>query len=121
MSSQAVQIVTNSLNFPVSCACQDLLDKQNSVNNVEVTFLYDLAFPGIFDEDIVRERLESNLMQQLAISYGLWDGTACELAPTEGLWVLKASSDPQDARNPLFGEYTTYSMCPRQLCRSELN
>lgn len=105
MTSQAVQIETNALNFPISFACQDLLDKQNSVNNVEVTFFYDLAFPNIFDEDIVRERVESSLMEQLAISYGLWDGTTCELPPWEGLWVLKASSAPQDTRNPLFGKY----------------
>ena len=87
---------------PLSYACQDLLEKQNYVNLVEVTYLYDLAYPTSLDTGTARLEVESNLLKQIAAVYGLGSGSACTEPPLEGLWVLKASSVPQNGTD-VFG------------------
>jgi hypothetical protein len=106
-STKKVRVEFNSLDYPVSYACQDLLDAQtnSTLSNIKVEFLYDLAFPSSLDENAAREEIEGNLLKQLALSYGLWNGAACNDSPTTGLWLIKATSKPTDTPNPFFGTF----------------
>lgn len=108
MSTQKkVRVEYNSFDRPVSYACQDLLDAQtnSTLSNIEVEFLYDLAFPSSLDENAARDEIEANVLKHLALYYGLWNGAACNDSPTTGLWVIKATSKPTDTPNPLFGTF----------------
>jgi len=100
-----LRIVFNSLDFPVSYSCQGRLTTEKGVSESEVKFLYDLAFPSSMNAETARAEIESNLLKQVATAYELFNGMACDGEPTGGgLWLLKASSDPQDAPNPFFGK-----------------
>jgi len=106
-----LRIVFNSLDFPVSYSCQGRLTTEKGVSESEVKFLYDLAFPSSMNAETARAEIESNLLKQVATAYELFNGMACDGEPTGGgLWLLKASSDPQDAPNPFFD--SCYTLVP---------
>ena len=100
---KSLRVEYNSLDFPTSYSCQNILDTFSNVTELEVTFLYDLAFPSTLNESNALALVESNLLQDLASSYGLWNGVACDKVPDGGLHIVKLSSEPQDTPNPLLG------------------
>lgn len=117
MSNQSVVVELNNMSNPLSYACQDLLEKQNYVNLVEVTYLYDLAYPTSLDTGTARLEVESNLLKQIAAVYGLGSGSACTEPPLEGLWVLKASSVPQNGTD-VFGKCLELAPSAKEGCIS---
>lgn len=104
MTDLAVQVDFNSLDFPISYACEELLEN-NVVSNIEVIFIYDLAIPSTLDEKTARAQIESNLLKELASSYGLLNGDICTNPPFEGLYVLKASIAPIENTTSFGGKY----------------
>ena len=104
MTDPAVQVDFNSIDLPIAYACQELL-KNNFVSTIEVIFTYDLVLPSELDEKTARAQIESNLLKELASSFGLLNGDACESPPLEGLYVLKASIEPIENTTSIGGKW----------------
>ena len=102
---KTLRVEYNTLDLPISYSCQTILDTFKNVTEIKVAFLYDLAFPSTLNESNALAQIESNLLQDLALSYGLWNGVACDEVPNGGLYIVKLSSEPQDTPNLMLGTF----------------
>lgn len=107
--SGKVRIEYNADDFPVAYECSQVV-QDNLVTPIQANFLYDLVYKSSLGQDRARQFVETSLLQQVASEYGLEDGSACEGAPTSGIWLVRASSNPQDVPNPDLDE--CYELTP---------
>jgi hypothetical protein len=101
--SSLVDIQTNDLDLPVSYACDSLV-RNNQVTPMYWDFYYDLARKETISAENAVALLEESLLRLLAGKYGLLNGSTCLNGPTEGLWLVQASSLPRDEPTDRYGK-----------------
>mmetsp|Transcript_11604 Transcript_11604/g.17037 ORF Transcript_11604/g.17037 Transcript_11604/m.17037 type:complete len:288 (-) Transcript_11604:145-1008(-) len=117
---EQISLKIDDNDFIVEYACR--APTVEPLNTESVSFFYDLIFPESEDPDFVRKQFESHLLKQIAIRYGLIDGTACISPKVDGALHLLQTSIAQEEKET--GEIKSCVMLAttgvNQICASYL-
>lgn len=95
----SIRIKFDEYNYATSFEC---LKVTEATTPVTISFLYDMAYDQAVGLDLSRAYVEAGLLEQVAAYYGVWDGTACNIALADP-WFVSLSSLDVDIPNPKLG------------------
>lgn len=91
--SGVITIGRDAQNYTSSYACQQLVEV-NKLQSIDTIFYFDLAYKGDFNTTL--EVIKSNILDEVAITFGLNNGYSCLHAPVGSLWLISVASGTYD-------------------------